>query len=230
MRSTKKIAGAVVLLGLAGAGLVYASVLSEAPAELEVNAAASTESASVIADPGGRWMVQPGSVVGYRVRRTFAGTPAAGEVVGSTNAIQGGLLVTPEGQNYAVSDILIVVDVSKLASDSPTWDDAMRTGGLETERFPSASFEADGPVVIPARVAGELSSELSFEGRLTIRDETRHVSIPVQSRVKESGVEVEGEFTFLMSEFGIAPTGIPGVLTIEPTATLEFKLLLAKAA
>lgn len=236
MTGGQTLTGMIVVLGLAGAGITYSALFSPEPVdELAVSAASNTEMepadvAATIADPSGRWIVQGGSQAGYRVREKLVNFGAPRDAVGRTDAVTGGLTVEAEGQDYTVEEIEILVDVSKLVSDDALRDEAMKTRGLQTDRFPTARFEAGGPISLPTRMASGKTLELTLEGRLTIREVTRHVSIPIEARLRDDRAEVVGSFTFPMLEFGIVPPHVVNVVTVEPTATMEFRLLLAKAA
>ena len=226
----------VGVLAVAGAGAAYALFFTpETPEELAItdpprSARQGQPAGAPLADPIGRWEVLSGSEAGYRMREKLARLPASSDAVGRTDAVTGGLTVEAEDQDYAVTDIRIEVDVSQLESDSPRRDNAIRTRGLESDRYPTATFVGSGPIVLPASAAQGETVRMPLEGMLTIHGVTKQVSIPIEARLNGDRAEVAGSFTFPMSEFEMRPPNIAGIVTVEPTATMEFRLLLAKAA
>jgi polyisoprenoid-binding protein YceI len=227
---------ALTLVVVAGLGVGYGLFFApETPDELSISDTqqlfASREgSEGSLGDPSGRWKIESGSEAGYRVRESFAREPLGGDYVGRTRAVTGGFTVQGEGQEYTVKDIEIEVDLSKLESGSPRQDNTFRTGGLETDRYPWATFVGAGPILLPDLAAAGPTVELTLEGLLTIHDVTKHVSIPVQARLEGERAQVVGSFTFPMAQFGIQPPDVANIVTEEPTGTMEFRLLLSKAA
>lgn len=227
------ILAAVAVAGLGGAYALFFT--PDTPEKLAINgspesSAAAQAGVTEIGNAAGRWEVQPGSEAGYRVREKLARLPAPSDAVGRTDAVTGGLTVQGQGQDYSVTDIEIQVDVSKLQSDSPRRDDAIRTRGLETDSYPLANFVGRGPITLPASAARGEMVRLPLVGMLTIHGMTKQVSIPIEARLDGEQAEVAGSFTFPMSEFAMEPPKIANIVTVEPTATMEFRLLLAKAA
>lgn len=228
---------ALALVVVAGAGVTYGLFFTpETPDELSISntqglfSYGKEGSEPTLGDPSGRWDIQTGSEAGYRVREKLARLPAPSDAVGRTQAVTGGLTVQAEGQEYTVKDIEIRVDLSKLESDSPRRDNTLRTRGLETDRFPWANFVGEGPISLPDATAAGRTVKLTLEGLLTIHEVTRQVSIPIEARIEGEKAEVAGSFTFPMAEFGIQPPNIANIVTVEPTGTMEFRLLLTKAA
>lgn len=225
--------GILAFVGVAGAGFAYSALQPGSGDGLKVARSSSfapAEAGAATPSLKGEWEIRSGSKAGYRVREKLADRPATTEAVGHSTAVSGGLSVETAGQNYSVSKIEVLVDVTQLVSDDPRRDAALKTRALETDRFPTASFEADGPIALEARMTGGQTEGLTLQGRLTIREITRHVSIPIQVRFLDNRAEVIGTITFPMAEFGIAPPNIENVVTVEPTAAMEFHLRLSKAA
>jgi polyisoprenoid-binding protein YceI len=232
----RTIAIVLVLAALAGLGVAYALFFTpDTPEELAISETpASGEKdqgeAPRAGDPTGRWQVVSGSEAGYRVREKLARLPAPSDAVGRTRTVTGGLTVEARGQDYEIRDVEIQADVSQLESDSPRRDKALRTRGLETDRYPLATFVGREPLVIPQNAARGETVRMALEGMLTIHNVTKQVSIPVEARLNGDNAEVAGSFTFPMSEFDIQPPNVAGIVTVEPTGTMEFRVVLAKAA
>ncbi len=180
-------------------------------------------------DGTGRWTVAAGSVAGYRVREKLARLPAQSDGVGRTEAVTGEMTVRQEGDRLVADSIRMEVDVSQLKSDEAMRDNRMRTMGLETNRFPTATFVGTAPVSVPATVTQGTAATVDAVGDLTVHGVTRRVTVPLQVQMNGGRAEVVGALTFPMSDFGITPPNIGGFVTVDPDATLEFRLLLAEA-
>lgn len=230
----KALAGSLILVSAAGIGAAYLVLFtpdSRAPVSLsdpddQTHAAARMPDI----DPAGRWVIRDGSEAGYRVKEKLARLPAASDAVGRTTGLTGGFTVGADDGNYFISNIGVEVDMSRLTSDSPRRDETLRNRGLETERFPTASFRSMGPMELPDSLGSGDPIEFLLDGALTIHGVTRQVSIPVKARLDSTVLEVVGSLRMHMADFGIEAPSVANVVSVEPTGTMEFKLLLEKAA
>ena len=188
-----------------------------------------TTAAATTGGLAGQWTVGTGSVAGYRVREKLVRLPSQSDGVGRTGAVTGSVAVADDGGRLTVQSVRMEVDVSQLKSDEPMRDNRMRTMGLETAKFPRATFASTGPMVVPGTVAQGQRTTVDATGDLTIHGVTRKVTIPLQVQMSGARAEVVGSLTFPMSDFGITPPSIANVVTVEPDATLEFQLFLSRA-
>ena len=177
----------------------------------------------------GPWTVGTGSVAGYRVREKLVRLPSQSDGVGRTQAVTGTVTVTEDAARLTVQSVRMEVDVSQLRSDEAMRDNRMRSMGLETTKFPRATFASTGPVTVPATVTQGERTTVDATGDLTIHGVTRRVTIPLQVQLNGGRAEVVGSLTFPMSDFGITPPSIGNFVTVEPDATLEFQLFLTRA-
>jgi polyisoprenoid-binding protein YceI len=178
------------------------------------------------ASPTGHWSAAAGSEAGYRVREKLADLPAQSDAVGRTTAVTGGMTVDSNGDRLVAHDVRVEVDLTKLQSDRSRRDNRIRTQGLESDRFPTATFVSAGDVAVPTDAASGKAFTVDVVGDLTLHGVTRQVTIPVQGRVDASGFQAAGSLKFAMSMFAIDPPSIGGFVTVEPDATLEFKVVM----
>ena len=167
------------------------------------------------------WVVVPGeeSFVGYRVREEFASIGVA-DAVGRTAEVGGGVNV--DGDHIAGA--LLEADMTTLRSDESRRDDALRTRGIETDRFPDAQFQLLEPVDLTRR-------NQRVRGELTLHGETRPIAVMVSAqRLGGDTIELVGEAPIAFADFMIEPPSVAGVVTVEDKGTLEFKLRLRPAA
>ena len=126
--------------------------------------------------------------------------------------------------------VTVQVNVTTLVSDQKPRDNRIRTSGLESNRFPTASFVLPGPVPLPPGVAQGEATTVEVKGLLTIHGATREVTLPLQVRIDGQKGEVVGSLAFPFTDFGMDPPNIGDFVTVDPDATLEFQLFLERSA
>jgi len=180
-------------------------------------------------DVAGNWAVADGSLVGYRVREKLGGVSALTDAVGRTGAISGSATLEASGQAVRVTAAAFEADLTQLASNDERRDNRIRSIGLESNLFPTASFVLGGALEVPASALTGATVEVTLAGQLTIHGVTKRVSIPGQARLNGTRIEVVGALTFPFSDFGMTPPDIAGFVQVEDDATLELLLSMAKA-
>jgi polyisoprenoid-binding protein YceI len=191
--------------------------------------APSTTEAPVSADSlAGTWTAAEGSIAGYRVREKLAQLPAKSDAVGRTQDVTGSVTIDGTGDAFTATAADLTVDVTTLVSDSDRRDGQIKRRGLETDTYPTATFKLTQPVVIPAEALSGSAVTVQATGDMTIHGVTKSVTIPLQTQLTGSQIELVGSLTFPMSDFGIDPPTIAGIVDVESDATLEFQLFLAK--
>jgi polyisoprenoid-binding protein YceI len=166
-------------------------------------------------------------VAGYRVREQLASLSAPSDAVGRTSAITGTFTLTQSASSYTVTAANFSVDVTTLTSDQSRRDNRIHSQGLESDRYPTATFKLTTPIALPATAAAGQTITISATGALTIHGVTRTVTIPIDARLSGSQIELVGSITFPFSDFGMTPPSIGGFVSVQPNATMEFQLKLA---
>lgn len=139
--------------------------------------------------------------------------------IGVTSAINGEIyadLSNPPASTLGE----ISIDISQFTSDSSRRDNAIRRDWLESSRYPIAVFK---PIRIDSLPDGYVEGQdYSFRvtGDLTVKEATRTVTFDVTARLEGETLTGRAETTILMSEFGVGPISILGVLTTEDQAKL----------
>lgn len=244
-RSRRPLAIVAILavLAIVGVGAAYLAFFTDdAPERLALSddpvpttaagpagTTATTAAAAAGSDLAGTWRVASGSTAGYRVREKLAALPAKSDAVGRSPAVTGTVKVEGSGTALTASDARFEVDLTKLASDESRRDNRIRTDGLQTNQFPKATFVSTKAIALPAETVSGQAVKATAEGDLTIHGVTKRVSIPLDVRVAGGKGELVGSLGFPMSDFNITPPSIGGFVTVDPDATLEFKLILEKA-
>src|SRR6267378_3310496 len=236
MKSRRTLIAAIVagglLLGAAGLGMLYFVVFAgSSPQKLALSSPSPSTSASTSPDSSagaGTWTVDSGSQAGYRVREKLASLSAPSDAVGRTTAVTGTLTLTQAASGYSVTAADVTVDVSKLASDQSRRDQRIHSQGLESDRFPSATFKLTSPIALAADATSGQTIHVSATGDLTIHGVTKSVTLPIDARLTGSKIELVGSITFPFSQFGMRPPSIGGFVSVENNATMEFQLLLTR--
>jgi len=218
------ITGAVVLVVGAFALAYYVLFPTSSPEKFALSESEATPAATATATAtsgSGRWTVADGSEAGYRVREKLAFLPAKNDAVGRTPDITGAAESTGSGDDLTIATASFKIDVSTLTSDEDRRDQRIRTIGIESDRFPTATFELSEPI--------ELSTErVSATGDLTLHGVTKRVTIPLQPRVSGSTLEAVGSLTFPWGDFDMTAPSVAGFVSVEDEATLEFDLKLTR--
>ena len=226
--------GGVILLAAIAVGIVYFVIFpSSAPAKLALaatKAPSASATAATTSSPTGTWTVTSGSQAGYRVRETLAFVGAPSDAVGRTSSVHGTVTIAGSGSNLSVSAASLSVDVNTLTSDRAMRDQRIHSMGLQSDRYPTATFVLTNPIALPATVGNGQVFTVSATGQLTIHGVTQTVTMPIQARVTGSQVQLAGSITFPFSEFGMTPPSIGGFVSVQDNATMEFAVNLAQQA
>lgn len=233
--SARKIAvvvalGGVVVVGCAYAVFAFVSGGGEAPVSIaDVPAGPTASSAGTAAFDGdfdGRWALVSGdSFVGYRVREQLAFLPAPSDAVGRTTAVDGSLEIDGLDIVAAVVD----ADLTQLVSDESRRDTYIRTTGLQSDAYPTTTFELTRPISLTEQPAEGEVVDVEASGRLTLHGITRAVTFPLQARWDAGQIVVVGSLEIALADYEITPPSI-GPATVEDHGTIEFQLLFGPSA
>lgn len=153
----------------------------------------------------GRWNVLagPGSWVGYRATQNLPRVPNPVTVEGRTEDVTGGLVIDGTGTVVAVA---LNVDLTTLTSDDAQLDDAIRIAGLETDRYPNATFVLTEPIELPKTVVSGQPFPLEARGDLTLHGVTRPVTLGLQAQLVPTDpyrIELAGDIEVKLSDFAV---------------------------
>jgi len=228
--------GAGVTLIVVAFLLVYFVVFptsSPKPFKLATSTAAAAEgtgSASTsTVSAGGRWSIVAGSQAGYRVREKLAFLPAQSDAVGRTSSITGAAALTESKDTLAIAAASFDVAVNTLKSDRSMRDEKIHEIGLESNRYPTATFALSVPVTLAKRALTGHVTRASVTGVFTIHGTSKRETFPVEFSLSGSTLEAAGSLTFPWSEFGMTAPSVGGFVNVTEKATMEFDLRLQRA-
>lgn len=253
-RSRLLFAGATVLvLGIIGAYVAYDQVLtgdsvapltlpsasagtgaassSPAPAaSTDASADASSEPATGSdGDVAGTWTVAADSVAGYRVRERLASLSAESDAVGRTSDVTGSITIESNGTTTTLTGGTLTVDTTTITSDEDRRDNRLRSEGLQTDTYPTATFTITAPVEIPAAAIAGTASDVTLTGDLTLHGVTKAVTIPAQAQLVNGAIQVAGSITFPLADYDIVAPNVGGfIISIADDGTLEFQVNFSK--
>jgi polyisoprenoid-binding protein YceI len=182
---------------------------------------ASTTSAPVAAvGLDGTWVVDQGlSFAGYRIGEELANLGAV-TAVGRTSDIDAA--VTFSGST--ISDVSVTVDMTTLQSDRSRRDDAIRTRGLETNSFPTATFVLTEVIDLGSVPQEGGTINATAAGDLTLHGVTNSILIDLEGSLVGETMVVVGSADVTLTDYDIeAPTGF-SVLSIADVGTFELQL------
>jgi polyisoprenoid-binding protein YceI len=228
MRPRVLVAGIVVLV--AAFAIAYFTLFNtSSPSKLTLQTKGST-AAVPTGDLAGTWTVANGSVAGYRVREKLAQLPAPSDAVGRTGAITGQVTITDRSGAYSAGNATFTVDVSQLKSDKDKRDNKIRSMGLETDKYPQATFAAAGAISVPGAAVKGTLSKVDVTGDLTLHGQTRKVTIPLEVQRDGDQIKIAGNYPFHWADFGMSAPNFPPFVSVTGEPTLEFELHLSKQA
>jgi len=177
-RSRLPIVIAIVVLAVLALGVGGIVYLFAGSAPAGVSLAASNPGASGgLGTLDGTWNVDTSTgsfsdfsdtFVGYRVNENLAQVGSA-TAVGRTPKVSGSLTFS----GTTISAVKITADLTTLQSDKSMRDGQLRQQALETDQFPTATFELTTPIQLPAAPTDGQTYSVTAQGKLTLHGVTR---------------------------------------------------------
>lgn len=241
----RALVGALVLLliaGVAGLGGWYYFFGRSAPGAATIdqaaNVAASADPTAGTGDPvssggiDGTWTVDTSvgsfsdyssSWAGFRVDEVLDNLGDS-TAIGRTPNVSGQL--TLAGQTLTATTIN--VDLTTITSDQPRRDPAIQRT-LETNTYPTATFELTQPITLPQAPVDGVTYNLTATGNMTIHGVTQPVTVTIQAQLKNGLIVVVGSTPFNFADYGMTAPRAPIVLSVDDHGTIEFQLFFGKS-
>lgn len=174
----------------------------------------------------GSWVVRPGEevFVGYRIQELFAGETVEKTAVGRSPAVEGTMVV--EGTTVTAVDV--TADLAQLSSDSDRRDAQVRTRGIETDRFPEATFVLTEPLDLGGEPTVGEAITATARGELTLHGVTRPVEVALEARWNGEVVDVVGSLPIVLADHGIEAID-NGFVAIADEGEMELQLTFARS-
>jgi polyisoprenoid-binding protein YceI len=176
----------------------------------------------------GSWSVTPGDAdgfVGYRVTEKLPAAIIEQETTGRTNNITATMLIRGD----TITEVTTKADLRDLTSDNGLRDAGIKDSGLESNKFPFATFELTEPIELgPLPHPGETITARAA-GAFTLHGVTRRVTIAVKARWDGDRIQVVGSLPVVFADYDMTPPKIPVVASIDDEGEMEFQLFFHKA-
>jgi polyisoprenoid-binding protein YceI len=174
--------------------------------------------------PDGEWVVARtgDGFVGYRIRERLGAISAPNDVVGRSHDVSGTIVIA----SGMVTAAQVTVDMTALRTDMEPRDGRMRDDGLETLRFPTATFKLTRPVPL-GDVSGGRVLSLELPGELILHGVTRQVTFPLQARWDGASIQVAGSLPVRRADFGLQVPSLVG-FRIQDQGVVELELTLVR--
>lgn len=162
------------------------------------------------------------SQVRYEVGETFINqNNKFATAIGVTSGIEGSVFANlAEPQKSRLGEFKI--DISQFKSDSSRRDGAIQNRWLESAKFPIAVFTPGKIEGLPEQYVEGQAYPLKVTGDLTVREATRPVTFDLSVTLQDDTLTGTASTQLLMSDFGVGPISIAGILNTEDAVKLFF--------
>lgn len=164
-----------------------------------------------------------GSFVGYRVQEQLESI-GANTAVGRTPDVTGS--ITLQGTTVTAGEF--TADLRTLKSDDDRPDGQLNRQGIQTSRFPNATFKLAAPIDLGTIPPDGQSGSVTATGDFTLHGVTKSVEIPLQAKRSQDVIVVTGSLPIVFADYGIQKPNSFVVLPIDDHGTMEFQLLFTK--
>ena len=224
------VAGSLLVIAVVGLALVYFLLFpTSSPKPFALSSPVATTPISSGTQLSGSWTIASGSEAGYRVREKLGFLPAQSDAVGRTSAVSGTVKVTQSGRVVTIRTASFKVAVNELKSDRSMRDERIRKIGLESDKYPTATFALSTPVTLAASAIDGGVVHVSATGVFDIHGTSRRETVPLEMTLSDSRIQAVGSLTFPWSEFNMTAPSVGGFVNVTGKATLEFDLDLKRA-
>jgi polyisoprenoid-binding protein YceI len=203
--------------------------LSTSTASGTTSSAGTTTQAASVSELTGNWKLVGGSQAGYRVREKLAFLPAESDAVGRTSQITGNASFSQSNGTITITAASLAVAVNTLTSDRSQRDEKIHEIGLESSRYPTATFVLSTPLTVSASPIKAKVAHVSVTGIFKIHGTSKKETLPVEMSLSGSTFQAVGSLVFPWSEFAMSAPSIGGFVNVSETATMEFDLHLQRA-
>lgn len=216
-----------VMVALVGAAFWWVFLRDDTP---PAAALVEREAVEPVAALDGRWTIQPGDDVfaGYRIDEIAPGD-VHNTAVARTPEVDGHLRVA----GTQITAVVVAADLASLESQDnqlPTVgnrDRHLKTAGLETDRFPTATFRLTSPIELDALPGPGEEVSFDADGELTLHGETQAVVVPFSARWNGEVIDVTASIEVALADYGIEQPAAQ-IVTVADVGTVELQLTFAR--
>ena len=186
-------------------------------------APASLDGTWTIDDSTGSLAEGTSTFAGYRVQEELSGI-GANTAVGRTQNVTGSMTI----DGTTITDLSVSVDMTSLQSDDDRRDNQLHERGLETDRFPTATFKLTEPIDVGTKPTQGQQIHVTATGDFTLHGVTKSVQVPITAQWSGDRIEAIASLDVALADYQITPPTGFLVLSIADTGTVEMHLLFTK--
>ena len=178
---------------------------------------------------GGTYQVDPAKsqvTIGVGKSGVFSFAGHTHEVSGPIES--GSLDIDPGVLSRSHVSLAIATSSLKVSgADEPPADRPKVQAAMESDkvlgvvRYPRITFESTS---VAANRPAAPAFDVVVAGRLTIRDVTRPVSVPVHVQLSDRSLTANGRFSVKQTEFGIKPISVGGAVAVKDRLDIAFTI------
>ena len=149
------------------------------------------------------------------------------EVVAS--GIAGAITVDPADPARSTGRVTIDASALKLSGKGEPADDVPKVQAtmvgpqvLDVEHYPTITFVITS---IAIKANQETSLDGVVTGRLTLRDVTRSITVPVAAHLEGQTLIATGRYALKQADYGIKPVSVGGVVSVKDTVNISFEIV-----
>ena len=181
-----------------------------------------------------RFEILKGTRASYRVREQLAGVDFFNDAVGVTEAVEGALLIKPDGTIDA-SQSRLTLDLRTFSTDQERRDNYLRNSIFEVAKFPQAVFVArtiTGSPWLSADAKPPFIVGFQLLGDMTLHGITKSLSwkVVVTHNTPKGLVEGKAMTSFPFSTFGLTKPAFAFLLSVEDNIRLEIDFKMTSSA
>ena len=144
---------------------------------------------------------------------------------GTTNAIEGQLVLTADGTALAPgAESMFTIGLTTLTSDQARRDRSVQQA-LETSVFPVATFTIEEATGFDPSIGDGVQQDILLTGTLDLHGVQRAVTWEVAAVRESNVISALATVTFSFADFDITPPNIAGIVSVADEATLQVQLI-----
>ncbi|PZE69361.1 YceI family protein [Curtobacterium sp. MCPF17_018] len=210
------VAAAAVIAG----PVIYANTVN-GQAAAAPSLSASSSGTLDAKDADGTWTSKSSSYAGYRVHEVLQGNDV--DVVGRTEDVKGTAVV----DGGSLTQATVTVQVGKIRTPEAARDEYFRSTALQTDEYPTATFELTKPVDVTKALDGS-TQDVTLTGTMDLHGVEKPVTADAQVAVGDGGtVQVAGTVPITFADYGVKAPSL-GFVTVDGKGSVEFSLDLGK--
>jgi len=147
-------------------------------------------------------------------------------------SVSGRLTVDPADLEHSAVHVTIDASALEVAAKGEPPDDVPKIQHtmasdevLDVQRFPRIDFDSTTISVKKPAAVNSDALDVIVNGRLTLHNQTRPISVPVSVRIGPNELTATGRFSLKQTDYGIKPVSVGGVVSVKDTVDINFTIV-----